>query len=244
MVKVDIKILDSTTANDVTATKTINDNFEAFQNAVEDSLSRSGKVPNYMQTDLDLNHNKLINLADPEEDRDAVTLKYVKDTIGDAKRYADKAEAEATKANKTVAAAQTYLQKSVDEARIWAKKAEGFAIDAESGANIANASAARAQESALEAKEYAEQIVNTKIVDVVVPASSWVNSDRYEQYPFQSNISLSQARENQVPNVIFDVNEATSGTFAPIAIAENKTVTIFAKTQPEEDINIPLIILE
>lgn len=230
MVKVDIKILDSTTANDVTATKTINDNFEALQNAVEDSLSRSGKVPNYIQTDLDLNHNKLINLADPKEDRDAVTLKYVKDTVGDAKGYADKAEAEAIKANKTVEAARAYLQNSVDEARIWA--------------NNANSSAARAQESALEAKEYAEQRISTKIVDVVVPASSWVNSDRYEQYPFQSNIFISQARENQVPNVIFDVNEATSGTFAPIAIAENNTVTIFAKTQPEEDINIPLIILE
>lgn len=120
MVKVDIKTLDSTTANDVTATKTINDNFEALQNAIEDTISRSGKVPNYMQTDLDLNHNKLINLADPKEDRDAVTLKYVKDTVGDAKHYADKAEAEAIKANKTVEAAKTYLQISVDEARIWA----------------------------------------------------------------------------------------------------------------------------
>lgn len=176
MVKVDLKILDSTTANDVTATKTINDNFEALQNAVEDSLSRSGKVPNYMQTDLDLNHNKLINLADPKEDRDAVTLKYVKDTIGDAKGYADKAEAEAIKANKTVEAARAYLQNSVDEARIWAKEAEEsvseakeYANDAESGANIASASAARAQESALEAmsaKEYAEQAANNASIVV------------------------------------------------------------------------------
>lgn len=176
MVKVDIKILDSTTANDVTATKTINDNFEALQNAVEDSLSRSGKVPNYMQTDLDLNHNKLINLAEPKEDRDAVTLKYVKDTIGNAKEYADKAEAEAIKANKTVEAARIYLQNSVDESRVWAKKAEEFANDAESSYNMASASATQAQESALSAlasKEYAEQAAtNENLVLVATDLNS------------------------------------------------------------------------
>lgn len=192
MVKVDIKILDSTTANDVTATKTINDNFEALQNAIEDSLSRSGKVPNYMQTDLDLNHNKLINLADPKEDRDAVTLKYVKDTIGDVKRYADKAEAEAIKANKTVEAARVYLQNSVDESRILADKAEEFANDAETSANIANSSAARAQESALEAmsaKEYAEQAANNASI-------SEENARQYAEQAEESSTAKEFVYEN------------------------------------------------
>jgi hypothetical protein len=104
--------------------------------------------------------------------------------------------------------------------------------------------AKKAEKSAQEAKEYAEQRISVKIEDVVVPVSSWISSDRYEQYPFQSSIYLSQARKEQSPNVIFDVKEATSGVFAPIAIAEDRSVTIFAKTQPEEAINIPLIILE
>lgn len=104
--------------------------------------------------------------------------------------------------------------------------------------------AKKAEKSAEEAKTYAEQRISTKIVNVNVPASFWVASDRYETYPYQANIFLSQAREYHAPNVIFDVKEATSGIFAPIAIAENEFVTIFAKGQPEEDINIPLIILE
>ena len=92
MPKVDIKRLDSTTANDTTATKTINDNFKALQEGLDEALSRTGEVPNYMLTDIDLNHNKLINLAEPTEDRDAVTLKYVKDVVGDAKKYEELAK--------------------------------------------------------------------------------------------------------------------------------------------------------
>lgn len=75
--KVDIKRLDSVTHNDTTATKLINDNFNALQQGVEDSLSRTGKTPNFMDSDLDMNTYRIINVSDPISDHDVANKKYV-----------------------------------------------------------------------------------------------------------------------------------------------------------------------
>lgn len=84
MSKVDIKRLDSVTKNDTTATEQINDNFKALQTAIENTLSRDGTSPNYMDADLDMNSYRIINSADPVEDNDIVNLKYVEERIGGA----------------------------------------------------------------------------------------------------------------------------------------------------------------
>ena len=84
MTKVDIKRLDSVTKNDTTATERINDNFKALQEAIENTLSRDGTGPNYMDADLDMNSYRIINSANPTEDNDIVNLKYVEERIGGA----------------------------------------------------------------------------------------------------------------------------------------------------------------
>lgn len=84
MTKVDIKRLDSVTKNDTTATERINDNFLALQAAIENTLSRDGTGPNYMDADLDMNSYRIINSSDPVEDNDIVNLKYVEERIGGA----------------------------------------------------------------------------------------------------------------------------------------------------------------
>lgn len=84
MTKVDIKRLDSVTKNDTTATERINDNFLALQTAIENTLSRDGTGPNYMDADLDMNSYRIINSSDPVEDNDIVNLKYVEERIGGA----------------------------------------------------------------------------------------------------------------------------------------------------------------
>lgn len=82
--KVSIKRLDSITKNDTTATEQINSNFLAIQEAIENTLSRDGTGPNYMDADLDMNSYRIINSADPVEDNDIVNLKYVEERIGTA----------------------------------------------------------------------------------------------------------------------------------------------------------------
>ena len=98
MSKVDIKRLDSVTKNDTTATEQINDNFQALQAAIENTVSRDGTVPNYMDADLDLNSYRIINAGDPVGERDVVTLKYFEEKAGGAIEAAAEAKASASKA--------------------------------------------------------------------------------------------------------------------------------------------------
>lgn len=98
MAKVDIKRLDSVTSNDTTATALINDNFQAIQKAIENTLSRDGSTPNFMDADLDLNSYKIINCGEAVEDNDVVTVKYIKDVVGDASADAASAAASAAQA--------------------------------------------------------------------------------------------------------------------------------------------------
>lgn len=76
-----IRRLDSLTHNDTTATKLINDNFEALQQGIEDALSRSGKTPNYMDAELDMNMRRIINGGYPINNTDMATKEYVDDVL-------------------------------------------------------------------------------------------------------------------------------------------------------------------
>lgn len=79
--KTPIKRLDSLTHNDTAATKTINDNFAALQQGIEDSLSRTGKTPNFMDAELDMNTRRIINVGEPVNDGDVVNKRYIDEYI-------------------------------------------------------------------------------------------------------------------------------------------------------------------
>lgn len=111
--KVKIKRLDSVTANDTAATLLINENFQAIQTAIENTLSRDGTTPNFMDTNLDLNSYKIINCGEATEDKDVVTLKYVKDAIGNA---AEDAASAAVSAAQAASSAQSALVSSANAA--------------------------------------------------------------------------------------------------------------------------------
>lgn len=111
--KVKIKRLDSVTANDTAATLLINENFQAIQTAIENTLSRDGTTPNFMDTNLDLNSYKIINCGEATDDKDVVTLKYVKDAIGNAAEDAANAAASAAQA---ASSAQSALVSSANAA--------------------------------------------------------------------------------------------------------------------------------
>lgn len=111
--KVKIKRLDSVTANDTAATLLINENFQAIQTAIENTLSRDGTTPNFMDANLDLNSYKIINCGEATDDKDVVTLKYVKDAIGNAAEDAASAAASAAQA---ASSAQSALVSSANAA--------------------------------------------------------------------------------------------------------------------------------
>lgn len=59
-----------------------NENLAAIEDAIQDTLSRTGSTPNQMEATLDMNSNKIINLAAPEDMNDAARLQDVLDYAG------------------------------------------------------------------------------------------------------------------------------------------------------------------
>ena len=76
----------------------LNENFDAIEAALENTLSRDGTTPNQMSAVLDMNSNRIINLDEPVDDNDAVRLVDVEDAIdlavsvGDIQAYVDDAQ--------------------------------------------------------------------------------------------------------------------------------------------------------
>lgn len=68
-------------SNASSARQTINQNFTNIEAAIDKTLSRDGTQPNQMEAELDLNDHKVINVADPVEDTDAVNLRSVKPLV-------------------------------------------------------------------------------------------------------------------------------------------------------------------
>lgn len=135
MAKVNILRLDSVTNNDTTATSSINTNFQAIQEAMENTLSRDGTTPNFMDSDLDMNSYRIINAGDPENDTDVITKgwfdQYVEDAAGasaTAVAAADRAEGSAQSAQTAAAQAAIAAGQIGDNVRLsrdWAIKTDG-----------------------------------------------------------------------------------------------------------------------
>jgi len=68
-------------------------------------------------------------------------------------------------------------------------------------------------------------------------------NNTYEDYPYIGTISLSAATTSQIPVVTFELNDALSGNFAPIADTASGCVYVYMKEMPEQNITIKSILL-
>ena len=165
MSKVEILRLDSVTTNDTTATASINANFQALQEAIDNTISRDGTVPNYMDSVLDLNSNRIINAADPVDPLDVVNLKYVQETLGNLTQYVTDAEAAAIAAQ---------------------EKAQSAANSATSAAGSAQSATSSAQDAYTfkeEAKSYRDEIVPSNFQTVANLVTSISSESTDTKYP-------------------------------------------------------------
>lgn len=83
-----------------------------------------------------------------------------------------------------------------------------------------------------------------KLKDISVEAEAFNTDETYEAYPFRAQIETADAKEETVPNVYFNLDDAQSGNFAPIADCSEGYVNIYAKKKPQSAITIPSIVLE
>lgn len=76
MPKLDLTDL-SSLANETSFLNALNNNSQKIEEALENTLSRDGKLPNHMEDDLDLNTYRAINVGKPLDNTDAATKEYV-----------------------------------------------------------------------------------------------------------------------------------------------------------------------
>jgi hypothetical protein len=125
----------------------LNANFDAIEAALENTLSLDGTAPNGMEVDLDMNSHKVINLADPTNNGDAVSKGWLLEQEGNAAASADAAAASASAAeNSAIAAAAS--ASAASSAGGFATAAAASADTATTQAGIATTQASNASTSA------------------------------------------------------------------------------------------------
>ena len=106
------------------------------------------------------------------------------------------------------------------------------------------------QEDDLVAKNYAtktelgqglEQKQEKNLYFTNVTVSVWVEDDTYENYPYRSDIPLVDVTPSMIAEVIFGINEVTSGQYAPICETKDGILSIWSNLN--KTITIPTIII-
>jgi hypothetical protein len=67
----------------------LNANFDAIEEAFENTVSRDGTGPNFLQADLDANSNRIINLPAPIYEHEAVNKGYLDEVVSIVAEYVD-----------------------------------------------------------------------------------------------------------------------------------------------------------
>jgi hypothetical protein len=95
------------------AVQAINQNFEAIQDAIENTVSRDGTTPNSMSGTLDMNSNRIINLPEPVDNTDPVRLVDIGGLtgldLGDISEIAEQVAEDAASAAASAAEAAGYV---------------------------------------------------------------------------------------------------------------------------------------
>lgn len=86
---------------------------------------------------------------------------------------------------------------------------------------------------------------STKLVrtGVSIETSAFVNDATYVDYPYRAAISIEGVDSDMIPEVIFDMDDCTSGLFSPLANSYDGGVYIYAAGVPKDMVVIPTIII-
>lgn len=139
-----IQNIDQLSANETAAIDLLNRNYDKLREFIELSVFRDGSTPSEMLADLDMNSKRIINLAEPTSDNQAVRLADLKkytEVASSSKYYADlsRQSADASEASAVLA------EKQANQARTYATNAAASSQSAETFASQAKALVERAE---------------------------------------------------------------------------------------------------
>lgn len=76
-----------------------------------------------------------------------------------------------------------------------------------------------------------------------VATTAFAADATYAGYPYRASVALTGVTASMIPEVTFNVDDATSGNFAPVATAYSGGVYIYAVSVPASTVTIPTIIV-
>ena len=80
------------------------------------------------------------------------------------------------------------------------------------------------------------------VQNAVVSVEAWeLQEDVYADYPFKAAIPIANITGADLPIVVFAPEDATGGSFSPVAFSFDGCVEIFAKFAPTAEIIVPMI---
>ena len=88
---------------------------------------------------------------------------------------------------------------------------------------------------------YMTQDIIFFLSNITINTSGWASDSTYSSYPYRATISNDSITSNTYCEVIFGVNDAISGYFAPICESANGKIYIYARNIPLSSITIPTI---
>lgn len=80
-----------------------------------------------------------------------------------------------------------------------------------------------------------------RFFDITVSTSSWNSDATYPDYPRRKSVALTGVTSAMVPDVVLAPADATGGNIAPVAVAYNGGIYLYAKETPTASITIPTI---
>lgn len=189
--KVELNTLTQVGNNEVAFLYALNENLTRIQQAINDTLSRTGVVPNQMEQAIDMNGFEILNVKSGKGPRDVVTRADIQELI-------TKVEQSIAELNKVIPDAQSallsYAQEVVSAARAELEALEG---SARASAEAAAESETNAATDAMDAEQY-----KNSAEDSANRARIWAEGNDSEVIPLggdhSSKVSaqLSQAYAN------------------------------------------------
>ena len=122
---------------------------------------------------------------------------------------------------------------------------EGYDVDVFNGnADLIDAAVGAIEDDVAEVNTALDEKANAPIVaeNVQILSTAWTQTDTYEDYPFSATATVTGMTTDMIPEVVFALSDATSGTFAPVAAPTVDGVTIYASEQVQDTMIIPTII--
>ena len=89
----------------------------------------------------------------------------------------------------------------------------------------------------------ANDAVKRVVTNKTVAKANFVSDNAYADYPYRAAIAVNGVTTDMIPEIIFDVADAISGNYSPVAQTYNGGVYIYAASPPDNNLTIPTIIV-